>query len=210
MYRGGDTENPLGLTVSIPGLPLAPANAFLPPDAVRLSGALQGKLTLAGTSAKPKIDGALHFAGTQVQVPMIGTTFGLGTEKIVIDSSRVRFTGYRIIAPNKKPLTIDGEVDIADFADITTDLRIAATDFQFISVAKNRGSMVYGQGYMDMEATVKGEIDDLMIRGSVDLLRGTEVNYVMQDAPPELKNRAQNMVTFVSFSDTVSQRHKFL
>lgn len=66
--------------------------------------------------------------------------------------------------------------------------------------------MVYGQGYMDMEATVKGEIDDLMIRGSVDLLRGTEVNYVMQDAPPELKNRAQNMVTFVSFSDTVSQR----
>lgn len=206
VYRGGDTENPLGLTVSIPGLPLAPANAFLPPDAVRLSGALQGKLTLAGTSAKPKIDGALHFAGTQVQVPMIGTTFGLGTEKIVIDSSRVRFTGYRIIAPNKKPLTIDGEVDIADFADITTDLRIAATDFQFINVAKNRGSMVYGQGYMDMEATVKGEIDDLMIRGSVDLLRGTEVNYVMQDAPPELKNRAQNMVTFVSFSDTVSQR----
>ena len=100
VYRGGDTENPLGLTVSIPGLPLAPANAFLPPDAVRLSGALQGKLTLAGTSAKPKIDGALHFAGTQVQVPMIGTTFGLGTEKIVIDSSRVRFTGYRIIAPN--------------------------------------------------------------------------------------------------------------
>lgn len=117
--------------------------------------------------------------------------FRVGNGKNCDRQQRVRFTGYRIIAPNKKPLTIDGEVDIADFADITTDLRIAATDFQFISVAKNRGSMVYGQGYMDMEATVKGEIDDLMIRGSVDLLRGTEVNYVMQDAPPELKNRAR-------------------
>lgn len=99
VYRGGDTENPLGLTVSIPGLPLAPANAFLPPDAVRLSGALQGKLTLAGTSAKPKIDGELHFAGTQVQVPMIGTTFGLGTEKIRDDSSRVQFYGL----PDHRP-----------------------------------------------------------------------------------------------------------
>ncbi|MFR5870670.1 MAG: hypothetical protein ACLUEV_02620 [Alistipes sp.] len=58
------------------------ANAFLPPDAVRLSGALQGKLTLAGTPQNTAIDGALHFAGTQVQVPMIGTTFGLGTEKL--------------------------------------------------------------------------------------------------------------------------------
>ena len=121
---------------------------------------------------------------------------------ISIDNSLVRFGNFQIIAPNKKPLTIDGQINLRDFSAITADLLLTASDFQVVNVAKSRKSMVYGQAYMDLNTKVKGLLDNLFVRGDVSLLGGTEVNYVMQDSPLEVKQQNQNLVTFVSFNDT--------
>ena len=38
-------------------------------------------------------------------------------------------------------------------------------------------------------------------RGSLALLGGTDISYVVQDSPMEVKERPQNVVSFVSFRD---------
>ena len=58
-----------------------------------------------------------------------------------------------------------------------------ARDFEMIDVRKNRRSMVYGTGYLDLDATVKGPLDELTVRGDAGLLNGTEITYVMRDSP---------------------------
>ena len=90
-------------------------------------------------------------------------------------------------------------------SNITTDLTLTASDFQLVNVAKSRRTMVYGQAYMDLNTRVRGPIDNLFIRGAIGLLGGTDVSYIMQDAPLEVKQQNQNIVTFVSFKDTTSQ-----
>lgn len=203
-YRA-ERESPLDLTATIPGFPLQQANVFLPDDLIRLSGRLQAKIHAGGTADRPRLDGGVHFAQTEIRVPMIGTSFRLSSDTIRIDDSRVIFDDYTLLAPNSKPLTIGGEVDLADFSRMTADLALRASDFQAVDVARKEGTSVYGKAYLDLDATAKGPLDELVVRGNVALLGGTDINYVMQDSPMDVKERPQNIVTFVSFRELDSQ-----
>lgn len=203
-YRA-ERESPLDLTATIPGFPLQQANVFLPDDLIRLRGRLQAKIHAGGAADRPRLDGGVHFAQTEIRVPMIGTSFRLSSDTIRIDDSRVIFDDYTLLAPNSKPLTIGGEVDLADFSRMTADLALRASDFQAVDVARKEGTSVYGKAYLDLDATAKGPLDELVVRGNVALLGGTDINYVMQDSPMDVKERPQNIVTFVSFRELDSQ-----
>ena len=203
-YRTG-RESPLDLTVTVPGFPLQQANVFLPADLLRLSGSLQAKIHAGGTPDRPKLDGGVRFAQTDIRVPMIGTSFRLSPDTIRIAGSRILFSDYALYAPNKKALTIDGGADLSDFSRMTADLALRASDFQVVNVARKAGTAVYGKAYLDLDATAKGPLDELVVRGNVALLGGTDINYVMQDSPMDVKERPQNIVTFVSFSDLDTQ-----
>lgn len=200
-----ERESPLDLTASIPGFPLQRADVFLPADMLRLSGILSGKLHAGGTPQRLQLNGGLQFAQTEVRVPMIGTSFRLSSDTIRIDDSRVLFDDFAVTAPNKSPLTIGGYVDLTDFGRITADIALRASDFQFVNVARKEGTAVYGKAYLDLGATAKGPLDELVVRGSVALLKNTDINYVMQDSPMDVKERPQNIVTFVSFRDMDNQ-----
>lgn len=203
-YRAG-RESPVDLTVAIPGFPLQRANVFLPADLLHLSGTLRSNLRIGGTFDRPKLDGGVQFAQTDVRVPMIGTSFGLSSDTIRVADSRILFDSYAIFAPNKKPLTIAGEINLADTRKMTADIKLQASDFQVVNVARKEGKAVYGKAYLDLNATARGPLDQLVVRGSVALLGGTDINYVMQDSPMDVKERPQNVVTFVSFRDMDSQ-----
>ena len=138
-------ESPLDLTVTVPGFPLQRANVFLPADLLRLSGSLQARVHAGGTPERPKLDGGVRFAGTDVRVPMIGTSFGLSADTIRIAGSRILFDDYAVYAPNKSALTVGGEVSLADFGRMTADLALRASDFQFVDVARKAGTAVYGK-----------------------------------------------------------------
>lgn len=200
-----EREDPLDLTAMIPGFPLDRANVFLPSDLLALSGQLGGNLHAGGAPDRLKLDGGVQFAQTDVRVPMIGTSFRLSSDTIRIVDSRVLFDEWTVTAPNKSPLTLDGSVDLTDPGNMTADIALRASDFQAVNVARKEGTAVYGKAYLDLDATARGPLNGLVVRGSVALLGGTDISYVMQDSPMEVKERPQNIVTFVSFSDLDSQ-----
>ena len=199
-YRAG-RESPIDLTAAIPGFPLQRADVFLPADMLSLSGSLSGRLHVGGTPDRPRLNGGVRFSDTNIRIPMIGTSFRLSSDTIRIDDSRVSFDDYTIVAPNKNPLTIGGYVDLADFGNITADIALRASDFQFVNVPRKEGTAVYGKAYLDLGATARGPLDELVVRGNIALLGGTDINYVMQDSPMDVKERPQNVVSFVSFRD---------
>lgn len=201
-YRPSDKENSLDVTVDIPSFPLAPANAFLPQDMASLTGMLTGQVQIGRTTAHPAITGELRFIDAVASVNMISSTFKLAPDVIRLQDSKLIFDRYAITGANANPLVIDGTVDFSDFSAILLDVMVTASDFQVMNVPKSRKAMVYGKADIDMNASVKGTLNELVVRGDVQLLNGTDVTYVLQDSPAELKNETQNVVTFVSFRDT--------
>ncbi len=199
-------EYPEGVAakVVIAGLPFSMVNAFLPADMAHMTGKLKGNLQIEGGAGLPLVDGSLQFDSTRVEVPMIGTTFGISDAPVTIEQNRIVLKDFALIAPNKSRLRLDGSVDARDMARVTTDLRVSAADFQALNVAKKKGSIVFGTASMDLRTTIRGPLDALDIQGNLNLLAGTQVTYVMQASPLEVKTQNQNVVEFVDFADTTA------
>lgn len=194
---------PLDLDLGL-DVPLRVAAAFIPDGTIGMTGLLRGNVHAGGADGNIDLKGDIRFDDTRVDVPAIGASFGISAEPITIADNVVRFDRFGLVAPNGQRLVVDGTASLGDFSAVLLDLTVKASEFQAINVARNRNSMIYGKAYLDMGITVNGPVNNLAVRGNIGLLNGTDVTYVMQDSPLEVKNKQQDMVTFVSFSDTTS------
>ena len=192
-------EEPFDMTLDLPGFPLQRLDLFLPPELLCLSGDLWARVHLGGSAEHPRLDGALRFANTGLTVPMVGSTFRLASDTLRLQDGMLRFDDYALYAPNGAPLTIRGGVDLLAADGATADLAVRTSNFRFVDVARKERTAVYGVAALDLDLTARGPLDALRVRGRVALPGGTEVNYVMQDAPLEVKERPQEVVHFVSF-----------
>ena len=200
VYTPGAAE-PLDVEGAIRAFPLQRVNVFLPEEMLRLAGSLNGEVRVGGSLDRPRFDGGIRFAQTEVRVPMIGTAFRLAEDSIRIAGTRIAFDDFAILPPNNNPLTVSGAVDLSKPALPTADMRIRARNFQFLDVARRERTAVYGTGYLNLDASARGPLDEMVVRGNVALLRGTQINYVMQEMPSEIEQQSQDVVSFVSFAE---------
>ena len=78
-----------------------------------------------------------------------------------------------------------------------------ARDMQIVNSSRPKGANIYGKAYIDLDATVKGNMSLMRVDASLNLLGGTNVTYVMTDAVQTLTPQsADNMVRFVNLADT--------
>ncbi len=197
--------NPFNLDFRMIKFPLRVVNPFLPPNTARLSGMLNGEMDITGSLASPKFNGYIDFDTTEVKINMIGSTFRFSEERVPVKDNVVTFSGYEITAANENPLTINGSVDMGDFISPRIDLSMRARNMQFINSSRSKGADIYGKGFVNVDAAVKGDMSQLDIDASLTLLSGSNITYIMTDAASTLASQSTgNMVTFVEFSDTLS------
>lgn len=195
--------NPFLLDFDMIHFPLRVVNPFLSKDIAQLSGMLNGKMKITGDLAQPIFNGFLDFDSTAVALGITGASYKFSEEKIPVDSSIVRFNGFTIGGLNGHDLNITGIVDARHLTDIGIDLAMNARDMQIVNSSRPRGASVYGKAFIDLDATVKGNMQFLRVDADLDLLSGTNVTYVMEDAQQKLAPRATgDIVHFVQFSDT--------
>lgn len=198
--------NPFMLDFSMIRFPLDIVNPFLPEGVARLSGMLNGQMDVTGTLAKPIFNGSIDFDTTSVFVNMIGTAINFPEEKIPVDSNVIIFDGYDITGKNKNPLTINGTIDINNLISPAINLTANARDMQIIGSERNKNSDIYGKAFIDLDASVKGNLDFMAVNADINLLEGSDVTYVMTTAANTITAGSANedMVKFVQFSDTAS------
>ena len=196
--------SPVSLDLSMIRFPLKVVNPFLPRNTARLSGMLNGQMAISGDLSSPRFDGYVAFDSTQMLINIIGSTFSFSNEKVPVTDNVVRFDNYAINGANQNPLTIDGRVDVGDLLSPQIDLSLKARNMQFMNSTKGKGTDIYGKGYMDLDATVKGDLSLLNVDATVDLLGGSNITYIMADASTSLMSQnTGEMVRFVEFADTV-------
>lgn len=196
--------HPFNLDFSMIHLPLRIVNPFLPKDVARLSGVLNGEMDITGTMTEPIFNGYLDFDTTSVKVVMLGSSFKFSEEKIPVDSNVVSFNDFTIVGVNDSAIHVNGTVDARHITDIACDLKLSATDFQIVNTTRARsGADVYGKANIDLDASVKGNMQMMMVNAQLDVLPSTNVTYVMADAASTLSSQStEGMVHFVNFADS--------
>ena len=117
-------------------------------------------------------------------------------------NSKMTFKDFDIFTKGKTPFTINGNVDFSNLERMTTDLKMKARNYELLNAPRTKRAMVYGKMYVDFDATLRGPIDALMMRGNMNILGKTDFTYVMKDSPLTVNDRLGDMVTFVNFNDT--------
>ena len=198
----GSEDKDIALDIDIPKFPLRVAGAFTPPGIMKLDGDMIGAFQVKGQMDQPLINGDLRFKDGTIEALVIGTTFKIDSSAIVIHDNLLDFNHFGLIAPNKQRLELLGTVDFASFSAIKMDASVQAKNFQAMKVKENTETMVYGKVFVDLSATLKGMLDNLKVRGNINLLDNSEVYYTLKSSPLELTDRSADVVRFVSFSDT--------
>lgn len=204
-YKAGKNDYVVG-NINITDLPLIMVNPFIPDDMAKLSGDLQGEMAITGNSKKPQVNGYIRLDTASVFVIPAGSSFRIDDKKIEVKDNLITFNKYNIYASGTNPFVIDGTIDAHDPVRMLANLKLTANNMQLLNVKKNKESMVYGKLLVNLNSTLKGPLDALMMRGDLQLLGGTNVTYVMQESALIAQDRLSDLVTFVDFSDTLANR----
>ncbi|MGM9859861.1 MAG: translocation/assembly module TamB domain-containing protein, partial [Muribaculaceae bacterium] len=91
-------------------------------------------------------------------------------------------------------------------ADPQIDLALTASNFQICdSKRAARGADIYGKGFIDIDATVSGNIRLMRLNADISVLPGTNISYVMTDAGTAIQSYStEGLVRFVNFADTTT------
>ena len=189
--------------VAVLQIPTRLLEAFLPVDVLSMEGVLTGNLTLNGTASAPLLNGELLFRETSLRLKSLGTSFVLDNRPLQMRDNLIRLGKWGIVAPNGQRLELDGSLEMTSFTGIKTDISMKARKFQVLKAKSDKESLVGGEAYVDVDLTARGSLDAVVVRGNIQLLDNSVINYTLRDSPLELNDRSTDLVRFVSFRDTL-------
>lgn len=126
----------------------------------------------------------------------------LPDDEITIKKNFLDLDKIEAFANGDNPLTLDGTIDFTDLNQAKLDLNVVARDFNLINAPKRKGVEAYGKVYVDLFGRMQGTLNDLNIRGRLNINGKTNVTYVMKDSPLVVDDQLNSLVTFTDFSDT--------
>ncbi|MGL4332143.1 MAG: translocation/assembly module TamB domain-containing protein [Bacteroidales bacterium] len=199
-----ETNHGMNVKVDASRFPLRIANPFIPSDLASMKGYLDGELSLKEGAEGPVINGSVKLDSTYLMVVPANSQFRVDEQPVVIKNNFIRFDSYKLFSTNKTPLILDGSIDLRRLDYIYTDLSVTGNNFQLLDAAQTEESMVYGKAYINLNTTIRGLIDRLVIRGNMSVLNQTNLTYVMQESAIDTQNKTAQLVRFVNFADTTS------
>lgn len=182
--------------------PLQMLNGFMAGTDVALKGIAGGDLRVNGSLDKPVINGSLDLDSAHIYSDVYG--FDLRTDERALDikDSRIIFSDYRLFSTGKEPMVLNGTFDMSDFERMRMDFAMRAKNFELINTRKKAQSMLFGKVYANYVGTLKGTIDNLSLRGKLEVLDRTDVTYILKDSPLSVDDRLHDLVQFTNFKDS--------
>lgn len=199
--NGKDT---LEVNAFLEHFPMKIANAFMPDRMVSFTGDLDGGMYIYGPLEKPMVNGKITMDSVSVYARQAGARYWFDDRPVQVKNNQLLFDKFAIYTTSKNPFTIDGKVDFRHLERPTADLKLLAENYTLLDAPRTRESLVYGKVFVDLNATVRGPLDALTMRGNMNLLGNTDVTYVLTDSPLTVEDRLDGLVTFTSFADTTS------
>ena len=195
-------EGSLDATLQLEHLPLNIVNGFVPDQLCGLQGYGEGTLTLQGTLSHPEVNGEVYLSNSYLESIPYGVKLRFDDDPVRIQHSNLLFENFSVYAHNDNPLNVQGNVDFHDLDHITVNMRMQAKNFQIIGAKEHSKSVAYGKAFVNVFAMMNGPLDNLNMRGRLDVLGSTDMGYILRDTPITTDNQLDDLVKFTDFSDT--------
>ena len=190
--------------VDLTRLPLDLVNGFIPDQIVGLEGYGEGSLTIGGKLIQPVVDGEVILDSAALVSRPYSVRLRFDNDPVTISQSKLLLENFTMYAYNDEPLNIQGTIDFSRTDRITTDVRMRARNFQIINSKQTRESVAWGKAWVNFFGRLQGPLDHLSMRGKLDVLGTTDLNYILLDSPLSTDNQMDELVQFTNFSDSIA------
>lgn len=185
--------------------PLSYINGFIPRQLIGFKGVGEGKLTVKGALSKPQVDGEVYLDSAYVMSEPYGVEMRFDNDPVRIVGSHLLFENFEMYAHNSSPLTVAGYFDFSDLNKMSLDVKMRAQNFLLIDAKENYRSEAYGKAYVNFFGRMGGLVDNLKMRGKLDVLDATDLTYVLRDSPLTTDNQMDDLVKFTDFKDSTQE-----
>lgn len=193
----------LDAVLGLDRLPMDLANGFIPDKLFGFRGYGEGSLTVKGALDKPDVNGEVYLDSCYMFSEPYGVEVRFANDPVTITSSRLLFENFEVFANNDSPLNVEGYFDFADVSRMMMNVRMRAKNFELIDAKETNRSEAYGKAFINFYGTMSGLMDNLSMRGRVDVLGTTDLCYNLKDSPLSTDNQLEGLVEFTNFSDTI-------
>lgn len=200
-YQNQDEGN-FDATLRLISTPMSLVNGFVPDQLIGLEGFADGELSVKGSGNHPQVDGELFLNDAYLISLPYGVRLRFDNDPVRVINSQLLLENFTMYAHNDNPLNIMGNIDFHDTDRITMNVRMRARDFQLINSKQTKESIAYGKAFVNFYALMSGRIDQLQMRGRLDVLGTTDLTYLLLDSPLSSDNRLDELVKFTDFSDS--------
>ena len=195
-------EGSLDATLQLEHLPLNIVNGFVPDQICGLQGYGEGTLTIQGALSRPAVNGEVYLSNSYLESVPYGVKLRFDDDPVRIQHSNLLFENFTVYAHNDNPLNVQGNVNFSNLENILVNLRMQANNFQIIGTKEHAKSVAYGKAFVNVFAMVNGPLENLNMRGRLDVLGTTDLGYILRDTPITTDNQLNDLVKFTDFSDT--------
>ena len=203
-YWEVNKEGQIDATAELNRLPFSLANAFMPPETIKLAGYAIGNLEVKGSTDNPLLTGSIATDSLYIKAEDYNINLRIPNDTLFITQSHIDLPQIKAYAAGNNPLTLDGSMDFRNLEKIQLNLNIAAKNYQLINAPKTRNALAYGKVFVDINSRIWGTLNDLKVRGGLNVLGNTDVSYVLKDSPLTVEDQLSDLVTFCDFTDTLS------
>jgi len=200
-YRD-EGEGLLDATFTMTRTPLSIINGFIPDQIIGLEGYGDGTLDVHGSLVHPDVNGEVYVDSAYLISAPYSVRMRFDNDPIRIVGSHLLLENFGLYAYNDEPLNMMGNIDFSDTRHINIDLRMRAQNLLLINAKEEPGAIAWGKAYVNFATRIQGPLDQMRMRGRVDLLGNTDMTYMLLDSPLSADNRLNELVKFTDFSDS--------
>lgn len=181
-------------------LPLSLVNGFVPDQLIGLEGYGEGSVTIRGTADHPEVNGEVFVDSAYLVSIPYGIRMRFDSDPVRIVGSKLLLENFGLYSSHNDLLNLMGSIDFSDTDHILMDMRMRARDFLLIDAKQQARSVAWGKAYVNFMARMQGPLDELNMRGRLDVLGSTDLTYMLLDSPLSTDTRLDELVKFTDFS----------
>lgn len=183
-------------------LPMYTINGFAPDQLFAMSGYADGNVAIKGPLDKFVINGEMKLDSAYLVSEPYGVRLRFDQTPIKVDNNNLIFEKFTMFGNNNNPLTINGNINFADFDNMYMKMSMVARDYLLVDAKQTRRSIAYGKAFVNFFASLSGNVDNLKMMGKLDVLGKTDLTYILKDSPLNTDDQLKDLVTFTDFKDT--------
>ena len=173
IYPEREHEN-FDMKVDVDNLKVRTFEPFLKGIFSRMRGYGSGALTLTGDFSDPVLKGSVKLMRTELLVDYLRTSYSF-TGDFKFDKDRMYFDDIQLTDSTFGKGTVSGTISHKAFANFGLDLTLEANNLVALNTPYNPNEVYYGKAKTTGTMTLKGPVEDLVLKANVTSEKGTAV-----------------------------------